>query len=386
MLASKFRVHKSPKSYNSAFGVPLTILDLPTSWSSVLGWCVTLFWGFFARFQKEYPEILILEAGVDRLGDMDATITLIQPEISVITAIGEIPVHVEFFAGPKELAFEKGKLARSTAPQGRVFLNADDDVVYDMRNEARGKVITFGYGKGADIRVSQYAIVSERSDEGIEMPMGIHCKVDIQGSTVPLRLEGVLGRQQLYVAAAAIGVGAYFGIHALDASSALADYRPLPGRLRVLGGIKNSVVLDDTYNASPTAMHAALDTLRDVPARRRIAVLADMLEIGKYTIQAHQAMGELAASCADILVTVGPRGKLIAREALARGMAREQVHELGSATEAGKFLQDILRAGDVVLVKGSQSMRMERAVEEIMAHPELKKDLLARQDEYWQHV
>ena len=131
------------------------------------------------------------------------------------------------------------------------------------------------------------------------------------------------------------------------------------------------------------ATHAALDTLRDVPARRRIAALADMLEIGKFTIEAHQAMGELVASFVDILITVGPRAKFIAREAMERGMKRDRVHELGSAAEAGKLLQDMLQPGDVVLVKGSQSMRMERAVEEIMAHPELKKDLLVRQEEYW---
>lgn len=384
VLALKNRVRKSPKSYNSAIGIPLTILGLSTPWQSPVGWGVAIVKGFFARFQKEYPDVLVLEAGVDRLGDMDAILLLIKPDVSVITAIGEIPVHVEFFSGPKELAFEKGKLARGTSAAGIVLLNADDDVVYDMRNEARGKVIAFGCGKGADIRMSQYALVMERAQTGVEIPAGIRCKVDYQGSTVPLRLEGVLGKQQLYIAAAAIGVGAYFGINTLEAARALEEgYRPLAGRLRILEGIKNTIILDDTYNASPMAMHIALDTLRDIPARRRIAVLADMLEIGKFTIQAHQTMGELASTVADILITVGPRAKFIAREARERDMSKESIHEEGSAWDAGKLLEEIIQAGDVILVKGSQSMRMERAVEEIMAHPELKKDLLVRQEEYW---
>lgn len=384
VLASKYDIRKSPKSYNSEFGIPLTILGLETQWNSVSGWLSIVIRGFFVMFQEKYPDILVLEAGVDRPGNMDIFLSLIKPEVSVITAIGEIPVHVEFFSGPKELAFEKGKLARGTVQNGCVLLNADDDVVYDMRNEARGKVLTFGFGKGSDVQVSNYAIVSGRNEMGIEVPLGIRCKVDYNGSTIPLRLERVLGKQQLYVAAAALGVGVWFGINVLDAGATLsALYRPLSGRLRLLEGIKSSLILDDTYNASPTAMHAALDTLHDIPARRRIAVLGDMLEIGKYTIQAHEAMGELAAPIVDMLLTVGPRAKFIAREARERGLAPEQVHEFGNALEAGKFLEDIIIPGDVVLVKGSQSMRMERAVEEIMLRPEHKKELLVRQDDYW---
>lgn len=384
VLGLKYRVRKSPKSYNSAFGVPLTVLGLETSWRSAFGWCMTLLRGFFVRFEGGYPDIVVLETGVDRPGDMNAILSLIQPEVSVVTAIGEIPVHVEFFAGPKELAFEKGKLVRGTASDGLVLLNTDDDVVYDMRNEARGKVVTFGFGRESDIRVSQYAFLLEKNRMDAEVPIGVRCKVDYRGSTIPLHLHGVVGKQQLYIAAAAIGVGSYFSINPLDAARALTDaYRPLSGRLRLLEGIKNSLILDDTYNASPTAMHAALDTLRDIPAKRRIAVLADMLEIGKFTIQAHQAMGELAASIADILITVGPRAKFIAREAQERGMNKDTIHALRSAEEAGTLLEDILSAGDVVLVKGSQSMRMERVVEEIMAHPEQKEELLVRQEEYW---
>lgn len=384
ILASKYDIRKSPKSYNSEFGIPLTVLGLKTQWNSIFGWLSVIMRGFFVMFQEKYPDILVLEAGVDRPENMDVFLSLIKPEVSVITAIGEIPVHVEFFSGPKELAFEKGKLACGTAQNGCVLLNADDDVVYDMRNEARGKVLTFGFGKGSDLQVSNYAIVAGRNEMGIEVPLGIRCKIDYHGSTVPLRLERVLGKQQLYVAAAALGVGVWFGINILDAAATLsALYRPLSGRSRLLEGIKGSLILDDTYNASPTAMHAALDTLHDIPARRRIAVLGDMLEIGKFTIQAHEAMGELAAPIVDMLVTVGPRAKFIAREARERGLAPEQVHEFGNALEAGKFLEDIVVPGDVVLVKGSQSMRMERAVEEIMAHPELKKDLLVRQEPFW---
>jgi UDP-N-acetylmuramyl pentapeptide synthase len=386
VLHKKFSVRKSPKSYNSEFGVPLTILGLETQWRSAVSWILVVLRGIIVRFQKEYPEIIVLETGVGKPGDMDEILSIHEPHIGVVTAIGEIPVHVEYFAGPKELAFEKGKLVRAVPTSGCVILNADDDVVYDMRNEARGIVKTFGFGKGADIRVSQYALITERNENGVEIPIGIRCKVDYQGATVPLRLEGVLGKQQLYIAAAAIGVGVCLGINILDVIKSLVAYKPLPGRLHLLKGIKGSYILDDTYNASPTAMHAALDTLRDMPAQRRIAVLGDMLEIGKFTIQAHQAMGELAVPIVDVLCTVGPRAKFIAREARECGMKEENIKEFGSSIDAGKYLQDMIEAGDIILVKGSQSMRMERTVEEIMAHPEDAQQLLCRQEEYWKMV
>lgn len=385
ILRSKYTVRQTPKSYNSEFGIPLTILGLETQWNSAFGWLGTLSKGFFMCFQKEYPEILILEIGVDKPGDMDTTLSSIKPSIAVVTAIGEIPVHVEFFAGPKELAFEKSKIVRRGNAESTVILNADDETVYEMRNQSHGRVLTFGFGKNADVRVSNYALIIEQDEAGKEVPTGIRCKADYHGSSVPLRLEGVLGKQQLYIAAAAIAVGTQLGITLVDASEALRNYQPLPGRLRILTGIKNSLILDDTYNASPTAMHAALDALRDIPAKRRIAVLADMLEIGKFTIPAHQQIGELAASLADILITVGPRAKFIGKAANENGMKESNIHECGNSRGAGIFLQNMLEPGDVVLVKGSQSMRMERAVEEIMAHPDKAKELLCRQEDYWKN-
>ncbi|MEK7173989.1 MAG: UDP-N-acetylmuramoyl-tripeptide--D-alanyl-D-alanine ligase [Patescibacteria group bacterium] len=385
ILGSKYFVRQNPKSYNSEFGIPLTILGLSTPWNSTGGWIMVLLRGFFARFRKEYPHILVLEAGVDRPGDMDTALSFMEPQISVVTALGEIPVHVEFFPGPKELAFEKSKLVRRTLAGGAVILNADDPMVYEMRREARGKIITFGFGKEADIRMSHYALVTNQTGAGTEIPGGIRCKVDYQGSSVPLRMESVYGKQQLYIAAAAIAVSIQFEFTVLTAVEALVNYQPLAGRLRLLEGIKDSFILDDTYNASPTAMHAALDALRDMPARRRIAVLGDMLEIGKFTIPAHQQIGELAVGIADILISVGPRAKFIGRQAHESGMNESVIHECGNSRDAGVFGQSLLEPGDVVLVKGSQSMRMERTVEEIMAHPEQASELLCRQEEYWKN-
>ncbi|PJE64115.1 MAG: hypothetical protein COU90_04565 [Candidatus Ryanbacteria bacterium CG10_big_fil_rev_8_21_14_0_10_43_42] len=384
VLKEKYTVRKSPKSYNSMeWGVSLTILGLVSEWNNPAGWISNIGKGIMTLMASDYPEMVIVEMGVDHPGDMDVMVSLAKPDIAVVTAIGDIPVHVEFFAGPKELALEKGRIVRAVSSDGYVILNSDDDVVHDMRAEAHGTVRTFGVGRGADVHVSGYKLTTTGKEHHV-IPKGIACKADYRGTSVPIHLEGVFGKQQMYVIGAAVAVGLSLNMNMVDIARALEkNYMPSPGRLRLLPGIKESWILDDTYNASPMAMHAALDTLKDMPGVRRIAVLADMLEIGKFTIKAHESMGMLAAPIANVLITVGPRAKFIAQEARARGMKKTDVVECVSAEEAGSYLQSIMEPGDVILVKGSQSMRMEKVVEEIMAHPEDAGDLLVRQDSYW---
>lgn len=384
VLSKKRNVWRSPKSYNSEFGVPLTILGLASEWNSAWGWAKNIFKGLQAISARSYPEFLILEMGVDRPGDMDYMLGIAKPLVSVVTAIGEIPVHVEFFAGPPDIAREKGKIIEAVSSDGWSILNFDDDVVHDLRTRSRGQVVTFGFGKDADIVISQYKLLTNSGDT-MQHPEGITFKIDYKGSTVPVRLKGALGKQQAYAAAAAVAVGSVLGLHLVEIVEGLSAYTPPPGRLVVIEGIKGTAILDDSYNASPMAMHAALDVLRDVPAKRRIAVLGDMLEIGKFTIPAHQAIGELIASYADALFAVGPRAKFIAKEAQERGMNQEYIFKFSSSRDAAPSIQEFIQAGDVILVKGSQSMRMERIIEEIMAHPEDASKLLVRQEEYWKN-
>jgi len=160
--------------------------------------------------------------------------------------------------------------------------------------------------------------------------------------------------------------------------------------LRLLKGIKNSLILDDTYNASPQAVHEALDVLESLPATRRIAVLGDMAEIGKFTEYAHRAVGDKVAKFADILFVVGARARFIADEAAIRGIERKsrkleknQIFIFDDAREAGKKLDEIIKPGDLILVKGSQSMRMEKIVKEVIAKPQRAGELLVRQDKNW---
>jgi len=142
------------------------------------------------------------------------------------------------------------------------------------------------------------------------------------------------------------------------------------------------MIIDDTYNASPAAMHLALDTIKDLTASRKVLVLGDMLELGGYSVQAHQAVGDMAGDIADVLVCVGERAIFIADSA-GNQMPAEQIHRFHDSIQAAPAIQTLLKTGDLVLVKGSQGKRMERIVKEIMAEPDQAGDLLVRQSARW---
>jgi UDP-N-acetylmuramyl pentapeptide synthase len=165
---------------------------------------------------------------------------------------------------------------------------------------------------------------------------------------------------------------------------ALRFFVPPNGRLKLIEGLRGSHILDDTYNASPSSTETALETLSAITAKRRIAALGDMLELGSYSEEAHRQIGVKASSVCDILVVVGARMRFVSDEAVARGFeAGKEFFACDTSQEAGALLAKIVREGDVVLVKGSQSMRMEKAVKDIMAHPENATKLLVRQEESW---
>ena len=385
VLESRYRVRKSLKSYNSELGLALAVFGLKTAWHNPFGWFKNIICGFQEAFNlhrgKPYEtstQILVLEMGVDRAGDMDRLLRIARPNIGVVTAIGEIPVHVEFFAGPEELALEKSNLIKNLTFGDLAVLNFDDDTVLGMKKNTGAKIVTFGFGSGADIVASNYKI----SDDG---GAGVSFKIEYEGATVPVRLRSAFGKQAVYASLAAVAVGIACDMNLIEISEALSKYKPPTGRLRLLSGIKNSSLLDDSYNASPLATHAALDTLQELAAVRKIVAFGDMLEIGKYTIPAHKAVGEKVAKIADYFIAVGPRSRFAADGAIAQGMDKDRVYCFSTSKEAASFIKSLVQEGDTVLIKGSQSMRMERITEELLANPEEADKILARQDKYWKN-
>ncbi len=361
VLRSIRSVRASGANFNNEFGLPLSVLGPWNRAGGVFFWLkVVIFALFRLIIRGSYPEILVLEYGADKPGDLKYLLEVARPQIGVVTAVGDIPVHVEFYSGPDAVAREKSHLIEALPAIGFAVLNYDDEAVYDMRDKTRAHVVTYGFGSGAEVRITNF---ENRMEDG--KPFGITFKLEYGGSFVPVRLENAFGRAQAYATAAAAAVGLSFGMNLVRIAEALAYYQVPPRRGRIVPGIKDTLIFDDCYNASPLSMHAAIDTMKDFKASRKIAVLGDMLEIGKYAIEAHETVGRLAEKVFDIIVTIGPRAKFIADAAQKSGLARKNIIAFDFADQAKTPIQDLLKKGDLVLVKGSRAIGLDKIVEEI---------------------
>ncbi|KKS24891.1 MAG: hypothetical protein A2736_01340 [Candidatus Yanofskybacteria bacterium RIFCSPHIGHO2_01_FULL_41_27] len=385
VLAKIKRSRMSAGNLNNELGVPLTILgdwsdEYYESGGSPFFWLKVIMLGVWRLVSgASYPEVLILEYGADRPKDIKKLATKFKPHIGVVTAVGEIPVHVEYFSGPEAVAKEKAKLIESLLPSDFAVLNHDDFAVLSMKEKTKAQVFSFGFTEGAKVQISNFDF--KIGEDG--KPKGLAFKLNSGESFVPVKLEGALGKSQALAASAAAAVGLIFGMNLVTISDALLFYKAPKGRLKLLSGIKNSLIIDDSYNASPSAMHLALDTLKALPrSGRKIAVLGDMLELGKYSIDAHREAGNLAGNFVDLLICVGAKAKFIADSA-GNQMPKEHIFSFDTSDEAKTKIVETTKENDLILIKGSQGMRMEKIVEEIMAEPERKKELLVRQSGKW---
>ncbi|MFA5052233.1 MAG: UDP-N-acetylmuramoyl-tripeptide--D-alanyl-D-alanine ligase [Patescibacteria group bacterium] len=386
VLSSKFRVRKNIKNYNNEIGVPLSIIGTESGNKNPFAWIWVFFkaMGLLVWRSKNYPEILVLEMGADKPGDIKYLTRLAPCRVGVITAIG--PVHLEFFGTMDKLIREKHQMVLHMKKDDTAILNADDQQVMSVREKVRSRVLTFGFSELADIRAAEVDVsAGPSSDPWVDVQVkGLSFKFIHNGSIVPVFLPSVLGEHQVYMALAAAAVGLSFGMNLADISAALGNFVSPAGRMRLLSGIKHTSIIDDTYNSSPMAVKAALHVMEKLKVSgRKFVVLGDMLELGQYTEAGHREVGEAAATVADVLVTVGSRARIIADTATSHGLPEEGVFEFGDALEAGKFVQERIKTGDIILVKGSQGARLERVVKELMAQPEKAGELLVRQGTEW---
>jgi UDP-N-acetylmuramoyl-tripeptide--D-alanyl-D-alanine ligase len=381
----KKRVHsrKSDKSFNSDIGVPLSVLGLSNAWGSPIGWLKNIVDGLIiAFFPGKYPNVLVLEMGVDRPGDMEKLTEWIKPDVVVLTRLPDVPVHVEFFDSPEAVIQEKLKLVEALRDDGILVYNQDDPKAVEAAEKALQKSIGFSRYSLSDFTGAADKIVYENG-----VAVGFEFVLTHNNASTLIRVNGSLGVQHVYSYAAAIAVGSIFEVKVEDAAEALREHVPPQGRMRLIRGIKDTLIIDDTYNASPIATEQSLQSLREMRGvKRKIAVLGDMLELGQYSIAEHERIGEFAAETVDLLITIGVRARGIATGALEHGLSEKNIWQYEDARQAGRELQGILEAGDVVLVKGSQGIRAERVVEEIMADPEEASELLVRQGDIWKKI
>lgn len=383
VLQQKFRVRGTVKNYNTELGVSLAILGVAAAGRNCFKWLRIFGHGLKLCFwkQTDYPEILVLEYGADRPGDIRRLLALAVPEVAVVTAVGL--AHIEFFGSLDKIAREKIIVPQSVSASGLVILNYDNKLVLDMSSKLKAPVKTYGLIEGADLRAIEVGFW-EVDDEYPRSLNGMRAKVIAQGSMVPISVAGAIGYSIIRATLVALSVGEYFGLHIVEMTSFLSALQPPPGRMRLIPGIKGSMLIDDTYNASPEATESAVRVLGELPPSRKIVVLGDMLELGHEAVNAHHTIGKLVTeNHFDLLVTVGKTARLIGVAAQHRGLDHKKIVHFDKPEAAGLYLQKIMQKGDVILIKGSQAIRMEKVVKELMAEPLRANELLVRQEPHW---
>ncbi len=387
VLSSTYQVRANLKNYNNEIGIPLSIIGMESGGRSSWRWLlVFLRAGSLIIFQdKNYPNILVLEMGADRPGDLKYLTNFVPIKVAVVTSVAV--VHLEFFEKLEQIAKEKSILVRTLSKTGYALLNDDDALVREMADKTVAQVLTYGFNPAAKIAANEVSISHEVDYQDVSTIQGISFKLKYDGKTVPVLLPKVLGKHLVYSALAAIGVGIIYDLNLHTITEALKHFQPPTGRMNIIKGIKNTLIIDDSYNSSPLACRKALEQLSEINLNdyhKKFAVLGDMLELGTQTEISHQEIGELVAKLKiDYLVTVGECSRDTVRGAVAAGMNSDKCFNFSDSLEAGKFLQQKIASGDVLLIKGSQGMRMERAVKELMANPQEAEKLLVRQDDFW---
>lgn len=390
-LGTSYRVRVAKKNYNNELGVPLAILGEESPGKDIFGW-IKIF--IRALSCKDMPEYLVLEYGADKPGDLAYLVTIARPEVVVITGVS--PVHVANYPNFEALVEEKASLGDAVPDNGLVILNGDDQIVRFMKNRYHVPVQMYGLHNAditvRDIDVSTFSQHADGSFDDGDMLCALQGTVVLPEGEARLTFKDCISSTLFSGVMAAFLVARHYGAELAVVAKALEEtMHPVPGRMNPLIGIKGSLILDDSYNAAPASVLAALSTLSAFePGEewdRRIAVLGDMAELGDMSDEEHRSIGRVVAKSADLFVAVGPNMNKAAEEAVnVGGMQAGQVEWFATSVEAGRFLDRTVQKGDVVLVKGSQSMRMEKVVRDVMAHPEKATELLVRQEEKWQQT
>lgn len=383
VLQSRFTTRASYKNYNNEIGLPLTVIGAESPGRSPAGWLSVIQKAkkIIAESQVTYPEMLVLEMGIDHPGDMDYLISIAQPSRTIITRLGK--AHAEFFSSVNELHQEKLKLAKALSEDGILIYNFEDEILRGASRDFPVRMISYGVSAGADVCATNLSLnISVATAE-----VGITFKLEYEGSVVPVFIPGLLSRPSLLAALAGAAVGFSYGLNGIEVSHALHNYKLPPGRMNMIAGKQNSLVIDDSYNSSPEAVLESLETISELPRdqyHNSWIILGDMRELGKESQSAHKHIGTVCAQKNfDFLVTVGAEAQSISQNAVEAGMKADHVHHFSDSLLAAEFVEKSIAAQDVILVKGSQAVRMEKIVKQLMKNPESASKLLVRQGSEW---
>ena len=330
VLARRYVTLKSEASYNNEIGLPLTLMHL-----------------------TDDHERVVLEMGMYDVGEIADLARIAQPHVGVVTIVG--PVHLERAGTLERIVRAKRELVEALplAPEGVAILNYDDERVRGMAQATRARVFYYGLSPKADLWADHI--------EGLGLD-GIRFRLHYEFETLHVKIP-LLGRHSVHTALRAAAVGLVEGLTWQEIIEGLRGPSPQL-RLVAVPGPAGATILDDTYNASPASTIAALNLLEELDGRK-IAVLGDMLELGDYEHEGHEKVGMRALEVADVLITVGPRGRIIGQTAMRWGMPADRVYIVEGNTDVVALLEQMVTGDDVILVKGSRALQMEEIVNEL---------------------
>ncbi|HOW85091.1 MAG TPA: UDP-N-acetylmuramoyl-tripeptide--D-alanyl-D-alanine ligase [Candidatus Aminicenantes bacterium] len=333
LLARRFRVLRSEGNFNNHLGLALSLLRLEPA-----------------------HEVAVLEMGMSAPGEILALTRIAPPDVAVITNVS--PVHLEFFGGLGEIARAKKEILDGAKPGATAVLNGDDPLVLEAAAGFAGPKVLFGLEPGCQVRAED---VVSRGYDGFDLLLRY-------GKESGRVLLPCVNRSSVSNLLAAAAVGLVFGLGLDEILPAVRNFRPAAMRGAIVEAGRGLRLYDDSYNSNPRALEAALASLAVLPAARRVAVLADMLELGPDGPEFHRQAGRTVARTGwDVLIAVGPLAASIADGAAAAGMPAAAIHRFADAAAAAAALPDLVRDGDLVLVKGSRGMRTETVVQALRA-------------------
>ena len=387
---SNLYVRGSDKSLNTSIGIPLTIIGSDNPWNNVGKWIIVFFKAIKTFFTNDYPDYLILEVGADSMGDILSVTKWLKPQIVVLTQFAPVPVHIENFDNDRELLIREKEYLAMAAEEMLVYNGDDMDCQkiakrVGMNND---KIIRVSFGKGIH---NTLVLRDVGNSYDLHSVIGT---VEYDHRLYRVELKDALGVAAVLAVMPAVLVSIYINsqeyeddiVHVIeDTINRLNQTIRQAGRMRPLFGINNTLIIDDTYNSSPKAVENGLATLREInPKYRRIIVLGDMKELGDKSTEEHYRIGRLVPASGNVLITLGEQAKNIGQGARDAGMREGWVLACESLDEVISEIHNIMGAGDIIYIKGSQSMRMEKIVKVLLSDEHNPKEVLVRQDKEWE--
>lgn len=376
VLKIRWNVYRSRKSLNTEIGLLLAVLEQSSGFSSPIKWMKILASAVKNAFWGGKYDFIILEYGADKPGDIEHLVKIVKPHISIITHISKVHQAENQFKNEEDVFNEKKRLVEALGPQNTAILNWNDNFLKKLDKHLRAKTFWFNSPRG---------IFAENLTN---THTGFSATIQMTGRKYPADFC-VPGTYHINIFLPALLCGILNGISLEEGIRALEKFKLPPGRMSIIEGKNDSILLDSSYNASPETIKQALKLLQDFPAKRKIAVLGNMNELGKSSHEEHyEIANHIDETWLDELITVGDLAHMIASKALKKGFPESRIKILQTANEAGEYLlSKKIGKNDVILFKGSQNrVRLERAVKMLMAHPELSEQLLCRQESEWEKI